>query len=122
MESRGEQSAEPPKEVELEAEQSVLHKIAPIKPANHLSVISHKRISKYTNFILWEQPSWEPDSVFLLSEDGSHQKSYSCKQAGDPRCHPLLPVNHLRTQCAPEPLLSRVKRAGEDIMVSPAHL
>ena len=55
MESRGKQSAEPPKEVELEAEQSVLHKIAPIKPANHLSVISHKRTSKYTNFILWEQ-------------------------------------------------------------------
>ena len=32
-----------------------------------------------------------------------------------------LPVNHLRTQCAPEALLKGVKRAGEGIMVSPAH-
>ena len=34
---------------------------------------------------------------------------------------PFLRVNHLRTEDASEPLLRGVKRAGEGLMVSPAH-
>ena len=37
-----------------------------------------------------------------------------CKQSS-------LRVNHLRTQCASQVLLTAVARAGEGIMVSPAH-